>query len=497
VLAQSVSVTAPSAAMASTPALVAASAGGATLWSYGVAIVAVALLTVVVRQFSSRLAAPGSLYTYVARGLGALPAVVAGSALAVGYAVLSMSTTVLTAWYLLALGARTGLVTATPSGALTATAVILVGLLLTACLVRGIGTSSRVALGVEAVAVILVVTGVVAALLALVGAHPGPTPVGGVAPTPTVPVGELALHLLRGTGGDLTGLLHGAGLAMASFVGFESAAALGGEARRPLVTIPRSVGRTVLVVSGLYLLAALVQVLAFGSGLGSHAQPLVELTATAGLPWAAAVLDVAVACSGFACATGSATALARLLFAMARERSHDAALGLTHPRSHAPHNAILASMSVVTTVPVVLVLSGLDARAAFVLLLTVSTVGYVVAYVLVCLALPAFLRRLGEPGAGRGAVGLVGGVVLAALLMGVMLPTARVERASALLPPLVVGLVVAVALGRHLQLRRRDPGLPQRIGLYDEPVLSDLHPSHRLQGGAFPGATPDLTNDAA
>ncbi len=498
VLAQSVSVTAPSAAMASTPALVAASAGGATLWSYGVAIVAVALLTVVVRQFSARLAAPGSLYTYVARGLGVLPAVVAGSALAVGYAVLSMSTTVLTAWYLLALGARTGLVTGPPSGALTATAVILVGLLLTACLVRGIGTSSRVALGVEAVAVVLVVTGVVAALVALLsGTHPGLTSLGGPAPAPTVPVGDLALHLLRGTGGDLTGLLHGAGLAMASFVGFESAAALGGEARRPLVTIPRSVGRTVLVVSGLYLLAALVQLLAFGSGLGSHAQPLVELTATAGLPWAAAVLDVAVACSGFACAAGSATALARLLFAMARERSDDAALGMTHPRSHAPHNAILASMAVVVAVPVVLVLAGLDARAAFMVLLTVSTVGYVVAYVLVCFALPAFLRRLGEPGAGRGAVGLIGGSVLAALLVGVVLPTAQVDWASALLPPLVVGLVVALALVRHLQLRRRDPGLPLRIGLYDEPVLSDLHPSHRTQPGALPGATPDLTNDAA
>ncbi|MEO3935920.1 APC family permease [Dermatophilaceae bacterium Soc4.6] len=478
VLAQSVSVTAPTAAIASTPALVAASAGGATLWAYGVAIVAVALLTLVVRAFSARLAAPGSLYTYVAQGLGPLPGVVAGSALAVGYAVLSMATTVLTAWYLLALGARSGRVAPHPGGALTVTAVVLVGLVLTACLVRGIGTSSRVALGVEGVAVVLVVGGVVAALVTLLaGARTGLPPVGG-SPTPTAPVGTVLADMLRGTGGDLTGLLHGAGLALASFIGFESAAALGGEARRPLVTIPRVVGRTVAVVSGLYLLAALAQLLAFGSDLGAQDQPMVELATTAQLPWAAAVLDVAVACSGFACAAGSATALARLLFAMARERSDEAPLGVTHPRSHTPHNAILASMAAVVAVPVALVLGGLDARAAFTLLLTVSTVGYVVAYVLVCLALPVFLRRLGEPVAGRGAAGLLGAVVLGVLLVGVTLPAGR-DTPSTLLPPLVVTLAIAVSLGRHRRRTRRDPDLTARIGFYDEPVLSDLHPSHR------------------
>ena len=69
VFAQSVSGTAPSAAMAATPAIVAAAAGGATVWSFVVATVVALLIATCISQFTRRMAVTGGLYTLTAKGL--------------------------------------------------------------------------------------------------------------------------------------------------------------------------------------------------------------------------------------------------------------------------------------------------------------------------------------------------------------------------------------------------------------------------------------------
>src|SRR5207302_9194782 len=63
VTAQSVAVTAPSAAMATTPMLVAAAAGPGTMYSYLIGCVVVALVGYCVSQVAQRMAAAGSLYS--------------------------------------------------------------------------------------------------------------------------------------------------------------------------------------------------------------------------------------------------------------------------------------------------------------------------------------------------------------------------------------------------------------------------------------------------
>lgn len=462
VLAQSVAVTAPSAAAATTPSLVAASAGFGTLYSYLIAIMVIAMVTVAVRQFSSRLAAPGSLYTFTARGLGTRPAVVAGAGLIVGYAALSMAATVLASWYALTFAARLGL-PGSSSGVAAAGVIVLTGLAVTGCLFRGIGVSSRVALAVESVAVLLTV-GVLLAVLSrlVVAVEPGGAP--GFQP------------ILAASGANLGGVIHGAGLAVASFVGFESAVALGGEARRPLLAIPRSVGRTVLAVSAIYLLAGLVQLASLGTSLGDAGAPLVDLAAAMGAPLLAGALDLAVVCSGFACAAGAATALARLLFSMAREHGDRTVLGHADERNHAPDRAIGVSMVVVVGVPFVLVATGGGLAPMFAGLITVATVGYLLAYVLVCAALPAFLRRIGELTALPAAIGAGGALLLTLMLVGLVLPASGAAWVAA---PAVLGGVVAVALALHEVAVRRDLNLRFRMGLYDETILSDLHPSQR------------------
>ena len=108
------------------------------------------------------------------------------------------------------------------------------------------------------------------------------------------------------------------------------------------------------------------------------------------------LLDVEIAASFFACVTGSVNALARVLFSMGREGVLPARLGSSHSRFGTPSAALLFSLPLVVLAPVVALLAGASARAVLTGTLTVSAFGYVLAYVLVCLAAPLFLRRIGE-----------------------------------------------------------------------------------------------------
>ena len=90
VMAQSVAGIAPSAVMATGPALIVVYAGGGAWLSYLAATVVVVLVGLCVAQFGRRFASSGSLYSYVARGLGPTGAFAAETQLALGtdYAVL-------------------------------------------------------------------------------------------------------------------------------------------------------------------------------------------------------------------------------------------------------------------------------------------------------------------------------------------------------------------------------------------------------------------------
>ena len=69
-MAQSVAGIAPSAVMATGPVLIVLFAGPGAWLSYVAATVVVVLVGLCVAQFARRFASSGSLYSYVARGLG-------------------------------------------------------------------------------------------------------------------------------------------------------------------------------------------------------------------------------------------------------------------------------------------------------------------------------------------------------------------------------------------------------------------------------------------
>ncbi|HEV7792316.1 MAG TPA: APC family permease [Pseudonocardia sp.] len=451
VFAQSVSGAAPAAAMAVIPAIVAANAGSATIWSLAIATGLALLVAGCIGQFTRRMAAAGSLYSLTAKGLGPGPALLCGTGLMVGYSLLGMGSLTGAAMQTAALLARLGL----PGSGSPAAAVVLVVLLaglVAACTVRGVRLSAGVVLLVEALSItlMLVVFGV------LLVSH-------GIAPDTR----QLSPSAGPGVGGVVAGVLP----ALGAFIGFEAAAAMGVEARRPFRTIPRAVRSTAALTGVLSLLAAYTQVAGFATvpdGLAGQTEPVRTLAAGEQLPWLSALLDVGLATSFLACAVATTTSLARLLFTMGREGVLPPVLGAAHRRFRTPHVAIAVALPVLAVVPVLLFATGLTPARALVPLLVTAALGYLLAYLLVCLAAPVFLHRIGELTAGAV---LATSVIVPVLLvvLAAFLSTAPVSVAA-----LVTVAVLLLAGARYLWLRARHPERLAAVGAYDETSAADL-----------------------
>jgi amino acid transporter len=458
VFAQSVSGAAPAAAMAVTPAIVAARAGEATIWAFAVAIGLALLVSSCIGRFTRRMAAAGSLYSLTAKGLGPAPALLAGGGLLLGYGALAMAALTGSAIQLVGLVRRLGVPVAEPVA--VPVLVVLLGLVVGACARRGVRLAASVVLLAEAVSIglMLVVFGT------LLAGH------GPVLDTRQL----LPEHV--GVGAVAAGVLP----ALAAFIGFEAAAAMGVEARRPFRTIPRAVRGTAALTGVLSLLAAYTQVARFADlpgGLAAQPDPVPTLAAAERLPWLSLLLDLGLASSFFACALATSTALVRLLFSAGREGVVPHWLGHAHRRFRTPDRAIALAVPVLVLVPVAMTVAGAPPARVLVGLLTAAALGYLLAYLLVCLAAPVFLHRIGElTGPAVAATSVIVPVLVVVLV-------AFLRSAPGALPPVVAAAVVLVTAARYGWLRLRWPDRVRRIGLYDETSAPDLLGAVRTRPG--------------
>jgi amino acid transporter len=449
VLGQSVSAVAPSAVMVTLPALVIPAAGR---WTLGVFVVTALLMAAVgycVGQFATRMVAVSGLYSYTVKGLGPGAGIAAGWSLVIGYAAAAMASSVGAANYLAALLSRLGV----PSGAVTITVLALVvGAVALTLMIRGIRLSARISLTVEVFAIV-----VAAAVLVIAF---GGSIAGGRAP-PHVSVEQphsaLGFALL---------------LAISSFVGFESAGTVAREARRPFVTVPRAIWWTPIAVGVLYVFAAAMQsTQTIRAGIGSV--PIVltlPASAGAGSTALSIAMELGITASWFACIIGSTTALSRTLFAMGREGVVPEAVGSTNRRFHTPHVALLLAMPVIVVVPLAYLWVTDSSREVLIGLLAVSAHGYVGAYLLVCLATPVFLRRIGE----LTRLPLVIGVTTAVLMIAIILWAALTLESPVWIATAVYAGLLAAGFALYAFRLRRVPGLTERVGVFDETVEGDL-----------------------
>ena len=394
-LAQSVSTIAPTTTPAVTIPLVCALAGNGTWLAYLLATAAVLLVALCIARYARHSSSPGSLYTYASMTLPPwLSATVAWSLL---LAYVATGSSVIGGFYHYAnllLRDATGHVY---SSALLATLVTAISIWIA---YRDVEISARLMLWIEALSVSVIVI-VVVLVLVRQGRH--------------WDWEQLHLHGMTGSG-----LRLGVVLALFSFVGFESATTLGSEARNPLKTIPRAVIQSALLAGSFFTICAYAEVLGFhavGQDLGTSQDPMHVVARVGGVPVLGLLIDIGALISLFACTLACITAAARVLLLMAHHGLAHDSLRATHSRNQTPSRAIVITGAAALIPAAVLAARGASGLDVYGWLGSLATYGFIVAYALVCVALPRYLRHHGVFRAGAQVVpGLAGAAMLLALV---------------------------------------------------------------------------------
>ena len=297
----SLSMIAPTTAMAFNVTLAVGVAGVAAPLAFAISTVALVIVGLSFVGFARRVASAGSAYAYITAEFGRGAGFIAGWALLLTYLSFGTGIAVLIGSFLdAALGNYDhGL---PKFWVLHGTLAILLGCFLA---YRDMKLATRLMLVLETLSVLaIIVLGLI--IVVAVGRKTG------------LPIGPFLPDSHFGWSGVGYALVF----AVLSFAGFEGAATLGEEAADPRKAISVAILGTVVAAGLFYIFAAYTQVIGFGLGnmkaLANAAAPLNTLALKYGSRDFATVLDLAAAISAFSCVLASLSAAARMLFALGR-----------------------------------------------------------------------------------------------------------------------------------------------------------------------------------
>jgi amino acid transporter len=434
-LAQSVSTIAPTTTPAATIPLVCALAGNGTWLAYVLATVAILLVALCVGKFARYSASPGSLYTYASMILP--PSLAATAAWSLLLAYIATGASVIGGFYHYA---NLLLRDATGHGLSSAILAVLVTAISIAIAWRDVKISARLMLWIEAVSVSFILI-VVALVLVRNGWHL-----------------DWSQIQLRGmTGG---GLRLGLVLALFSFVGFESATTLGSEARDPLKTIPRAVIQSALLAGAIFTACAYAEVLGLrtvGQDLGASQAPMRVLAQVGGIPFFGLLIDIGVLVSMFAGTLACITAAARVLLLMSHNGLTHASLRKTHQRNETPGLAILVTGAAAVLPVAILAARGASGLDVYGWMGSLATYGFIVAYALVSIALPRYLKEHGAYRPGARMIPWLASTAMLLALAGNLYPVP--EGPYGKLPYIYLAYLTAGMLWFFLRVRNRNPSL--------------------------------------
>lgn len=373
-LAQSVSAMAPTTSPSLTIPLVFALAGNATWFVYLMATGATLLVGFCVSRFAKLSASPGSLYSYTAGTLPQFFGVIAAWGLLLAYLTTGASVAGGALYYANLLTLQ--FVHWSPPGLATLTLVTAVAGWIA---YRDVKLSAELMLWIEVGSVSLIVL-VLAVMPIRFGLH-------------------IDLDQLHLKGASLSALGPALVLSMFSFVGFESATTLGGEARNPLQTIPRAVLQCAILAGVFFMLCCYSEVLGFrgeSGKLSESTSPLHHLAEKAGIAPLGVAIDCGALISMFACVLACTTAAARVLMRMAHGRLIPRLFEKTSRRHGTPGAAIALSAGLMLASTAVMELRGFNGSEMYDLLGSLSVFGFLTAYALVAVALPFARRAMGK-----------------------------------------------------------------------------------------------------
>lgn len=151
---------------------------------------------------------------------------------------------------------------------------------------------------------------------------------------------------LQVSGIHFDGVRLGLILAIFSFVGYESATALGEEAKRPLVNIPRAVLLSSLISGMFFMFFSYIEILGFRGvpvPFDKSTAPINDLATSIGLSFVGVVITFGAVISLFACAVANVNASARIMFRMGRHGFLHNKFGASHQQNATPHYATTVS----------------------------------------------------------------------------------------------------------------------------------------------------------
>ncbi|GAB1544694.1 APC family permease [Scytonema sp. NUACC21] len=371
VLAQSFAVIAPTTVPASNLGLIVALSGNGTWLSFVIGLVGLIFVSININQFASRSASPGSLYSYIVKGLGPTAGVICGWSLVLAYLFTGMSTLCGFANFSSVLMAQVGI---HPS---SITLLALGAGIAWYAAYKDIQLSAIAMLWMEGISL-----GLIVLLCIIIWAKTG-----------------FALHMpqltLEGVrpGNVATGLV----LVLFGFSGFESATSLGDEAKKPLRTIPRSVTGSVILAGLFFIFTSYVEVLGFsgtGVSITKTEEPLGFLSQQAGVGFLGELIALGALLSFFACVLGCINPAARIFFTMARHGLFHSKLGAAHSSNRTPHIAVTMCSFITFLVPAVMSLFHIKLFECMGYLGAICSYGFLTVYILISIAAPVYLYKL-------------------------------------------------------------------------------------------------------
>ena len=361
--------------------LVFASAGNGTWIAYLFAMIGMLLVGANINQFAKRSATPGSLYSFVTRGLGVNAGFLSGWCLILAYL---LTATAVLAGAVNYAGLLLDMVHLHPP-----TAVLFAIGCATAWFIafRDVKLSTRIMLALEVMSMALIL---ILGVLVLQRHHTA------------IDLDQFDVRTM-----DFSGLKAGLILAVFSYVGFESATTLGEEAKNPLKSIPRAVLLSTAISGVFFIVSAYIAVLGFkamGGSLATSTAPFNELASNLNLDLLGILISIGAVVSLFACTLANVTAASRIIYSMGRHGIFHPHLATAHKTNDTPHNATTMASSIIFILAFILLSLGRSVLEIFNDLSTIATYGFLTVYALICVAAPMYLQRRKQLTAG--AIGL-------------------------------------------------------------------------------------------
>ncbi|MGA2231950.1 MAG: APC family permease [Tepidisphaeraceae bacterium] len=296
------------------------------------------------------------------------------------------------------------------------------------------------------------------------------------------------LHPTQGHGlGDI-GL--GVVVAIFSLVGFECATAFGEEAKKPLITIPRAVIASLLITGAFFVFITYVETHALANNnptLDNLTAPLTTLSENLGMKWMGVVIEVGAMTSFFALAMSCLNAGSRIIFSMARYGIFPISVGSSHKHNLTPHVALTVFAVIQFIIPSAFMLisyaggwqhdgitipfDAFNAAGLF------GAMGFSGAYVLISLATPFYLKKIGELKAWHVVVCVMAELLLIVPIVGLVYP---VPPFPANVQPYIFGAYLVIGIILVLKRSRSNTEIESIRKVLDEKSV-------------MPAAMPDAT----